>query len=173
MDVVVLPLVWSHTTVSEALDLLQQHKRSGVVCHGTDDRYQLIYAGDLLRARARAASTIALVGERHPVLLVDEQRARPFGVDAIRPRRTPLQYEHLFDASKVQYGLVGEAADVVLIVTRHEGQTQTLTSTGGYECNGSPTHYFPEPRVTVGQVCPQYPLCSTVDGSKPTIRPAL
>lgn len=172
MDVVFLPLVWPATSVKDALDLLREYKRAGLVCQMQNDLYQLMYAGDLLRARAHAATTIADVHQRRPVLLVDEVRARPFGVDIVRPRRTSLQFEKLFDFSNVQYGLVGEASDMCLIVTRHEGQTEALRLTGGYECNGTPTHYFPEPRVTVGQVCPEFPLCSRPDGSTPTIRPA-
>lgn len=172
MDVVVLPMVWPDTKVNVALEMLQAHRRAGVVRQDLNDTYRLLFAGDLLRARAAGVSVAGEVEGGRPIFLVDSSTATAFNADLIRPRRTWAAYEQMLDALDAHYGLVGETGNEAMIVTRHEDETVALSTTGGFECTGRPTHYFPEPRVSVGEVCPLFPECSRSDGTTPTIRPA-
>lgn len=171
MDVVMLPLVSPQTPVPSALDLLRRRERSGLVVE-SDNEYTLLYAGDLLRARARQIATVGEVPKARPVPLLDADQARKFDLDLVRPRRTWQSYERVLDSLGALYGLVGDSQDMAMIVTRHEGLTYMLKTTGGYECSGKPTHYFPEPRVSNGDDCPLYPECSAPGGGVPKIRPA-
>ena len=172
MYVIAIPLVVSDTRVTDAIELLRRRQRSGLVVDRANDHYHLLHAGDLLRARANKTVVVADVPGGHPVHLLDIGSAQKFGLDLIRPNRTPVEYERMFKAQKVtDYALVGDSGDTAVIVTRHEPQGDSLMMAGGYECSGTPTHYFPEPRVSVGEECPQYPECSDPSGT-PKIRPA-
>jgi hypothetical protein len=168
-----IPLVWPQEQVSSALDLLHHRERSGLVVHSSADTYQLLHAGDLLRARDVDISVVGSVTGGYEVFVVEPPIAQSFGVDLVRPGRTPGQYEDMLDKHTTQYALVGETYDTAMIVTRHESQAEALKISGGYECSGSPTHYFPQPRVSLGDRCPEYPLCSSPDGVVPTIRPVV
>jgi hypothetical protein len=172
MDVVMIPLVRPQEQVSSALDLLYRRERSGLLVQSPSDTYRLFHAGDLLRGRAADISVVERVTGGYEVLVVELSVAQSFGVDLIRPFRTPRQCEGMLDRYRARYALVGEAYDTAMIMTRHEGQAAALTMTGGYECSGLPTHRFPEPRVSVGDRCPENPHSSGPDGGVPTIRPA-
>jgi hypothetical protein len=172
MDVTMLPMVWPGTAVREALDRLDEARRAGVVVQNFDDSYVLFYTGQLLRARDQMVATVGQVPGGHPVLLLDVGKAQQFSIDLVRPNRTADAYEKLLEANGVDYALAGESSDMAMVVTKHEGQTLALNSTGGYKCTGTPTHYFPEPRVDAGDPCPMYPECSTPDRSRPIVRPA-
>ena len=171
MDVVMLPLVWPHSDITWALQQMRKHERGGVVMNDASDNYTLFYAGNLLRARAKHAVKMQQVEGGHPVVLPSDDHVQTFKLDLIRPNRTWQAYEQMLVNVKSSYALTGQSADAVMIVTQHEGQTATLM-TGGYECNGTPTHYFPEPRVWLGEDCPQFPECVGPGGTTPTIRAA-
>jgi CBS domain-containing protein len=171
MDVVTVPLVSPASTVEQALAAMNGARRAGVVVEEAPDRYRLLFAGDLLRARASNVPVVGAIGGGEAVVLVDPLLAQSFQIDLVRPSRSPLAYEQMLDARGSSFGLVGEGPADVMLVTRHEGLGEMLTLTGGYECTGSPRHYFPQPYVTAGQQCPLYPACA-VDGAPPsTIRP--
>jgi hypothetical protein len=172
MDVTMLPLVWPGTAVQEALDRLNHAGRAGVVVQNFNDSYRLFYTGDLLRAREQMIATVGQVPGGEPVLLLDGGKAQQFGVDLVRPSRSADAYEKLLASQGVDYALAGESFDTAMVVTLHEEQTATLNATGGYKCTGTPTHYFPAPRVNAGDHCPMYPECSMRDGSRPIVRPA-
>jgi hypothetical protein len=172
MDVIVLPLVWPNTPVAGALEMLHTYKRAGVVRQGWDDTYRLLYAGDLLRAREDGIAEVGQIDAGESVMIVEMPAVTTFSIDIVRPRRTEPQYEQMLDAHGMTYGLVGETSREVMIVTRHEDETETLSGTGGYECTGTPKHFFPRPRVQVNTNCPRYPACSRADGTIPKIRPA-
>jgi hypothetical protein len=174
MDSLVLQLVRPSTSVVDALELLKASRRGGLVRQNPYpyDSYDLIYAGALLRARAKGVRLISGVTEAETIMFVDMPTVRSFDLDAVKPFQTADSYEKLLDHHRVSFGIVGETTADVMIVTRHEWQTAALSVTGGFQCNGTPTHYFPMPSVALGQRCPEYPLCSRPDGLVPTIEPA-
>ena len=172
MDVVTLPLVYSQAPVSHALELLQQHRRAGVVRYTENDIYDLLFAGNLLRARAAKKKTVGDVEGGRRILIADAAIAMEFNVDAVRPHRTYQQVEEMLDVHGAQYALIGAASTEVMLITRHEGLKEMLSMTGGFECDGTPTHYFPEPDVALGQKCPRIPECSRADGKPPKIQVA-
>ncbi|MEO8076574.1 MAG: hypothetical protein ABI818_09620 [Acidobacteriota bacterium] len=172
MDVVTLPLVYSQAPVAQALELLRQYQRAGVVRYADNDTYELLFAGNLLRARAAGKTTVGEVEGGRRILIADAPIAREFHIDAVRPHRTYQQVEQMLDARGAQYALIAAANAEVMIITRHEGLKEMLSATGGFECDGTPTHYFPEPDVALGQKCPLIPECSRPDGNPPTIQVA-
>ena len=171
MDTVMLPRVGAASEVEWALEQLRIRHRAGLVRRNMDDTYTLFFLSDLARARADRRSMMEQVQRGYPVLLLDElDVATATTLDLVRPIRTGHEWEKVLARSGLSYALVGESEDMVMIVTEHEWQTEML-STGGYECTGTPTHYFPEPRVKVGDLCPRIPECSGPWGSHPTIKP--
>src|SRR6266545_5886271 len=105
MDVTMLPMVWPGTSVGEALDLLNQRGRAGVVMQNVDDTYRLLHAGDLLRARAKQVGTIGQINAGRPVLLLDDTKAKQFNLDLVRPVRTADAYEKMLAAHDMDYAL--------------------------------------------------------------------
>jgi len=172
MDVVILPLVWQTTPVGDALEMLKDSKRAGVVRENPDGTYRLLFAGDLLRARAAGKTLVEHVQGGRDVLLTDASMAASANVDLVRPHRTWQPWEQLLDARAVEYGLIGANSEHVMLVTRHEGLKDMLSATGGFECTGTPTHFFPEPEVKVNTNCPLFPACQRADGTTPQIQPA-
>ena len=131
------------------------------------DRYRLLYAGDLLQARAAKVPTVGEVRGGHAVLVLDDKIAASDGLDLVFPMRTGQLYENMLVRRGVDYCLTGAAEDTVTIVTLHEDQGYALMGPA-YQCNGQrKTHYFPEPRVSPGQRCPKIPSC----GRTSTIEP--
>jgi hypothetical protein len=172
MDVVMIPLVWPGEGVESALDVLRRRERAGLVVNNDPVHgYRLLHAGDMLRARQAGVPVVGEVTGGYPVLVVEPTLAESFHLDLVRPTLTWSQYEEVLDKHGTQFALVGESDDTAMVVTRHEEQTETLRGTGGYQCNGVSPHYFPEPRVSLGDRCPEYPLCSSPDG-EPVIRQA-
>jgi hypothetical protein len=169
MDVVTLPLVRSETEVGVALGLLRRRERAGLVVVGSlsPDHRGLLYAGDLLRAQAEQVERVGSVATR-PVLVIDAALSESYRLDLVHPIQTGDLYETMLLQRGFDYALVGEADDTATIVTLHEEQTRTLRGTGGYRCGGQPTHYFPEPRVRLGQICPFSPH-NAGPGSPPPI----
>jgi hypothetical protein len=168
MDVVVLPLVWQQFEVGPLLELLRRRDRSGLVVHHQLDgpeRYRLLYAGALMEARRDQVPTVGQVPGGHAVQVVDDDIARSFGLDLVRPHRTWQQYEAMLDRHSVTYALVGETADAAMVVTRHERETELLSSGARYRCNGPNWHGFPEPRVSIGDACPRQPECGRPDST--------
>jgi hypothetical protein len=171
MDTVALPLLGSHSSVASAIAQLGRQGRSGLIVE-QGDNYRVLHAGDLLRARRDGIEKLSEVGEGEPVMLLAPSHIASFGLDPIRPLRSQAQYQEFLTQSKRNYGLVGATRDVAMIVTVSELYAQTLTLTGGFQCDGSPTHYFPLPNVVLGQYCPKYPECSCPSGRRPTIEAA-
>jgi len=162
MDVVSLPVVMEDATVTSALELLRHHDRSGLIVDRGAADFLLHYAGDLLRARDAGIEHVAGVDGGHPVLLTEQ------GPSLVRNLvGTPQgeRLESLMDSQGREYAVVAGSlgdGEMVEVVTRHERQTQTLMAGGGYQCSRTPPHYFPEPRVKLGQACP---LCPRAGGA--------
>jgi hypothetical protein len=154
MDAISLPLVHNSDTVHLALARMKAYARGGVVVED-GDFYRLVHAGELLAARAACVEILASVKEGEPVRLVSSLDAQVHGMDLVRPLRTQPQYQSMFGSIPDQYALVAADRDVAMIVTSSEKKTYELESPGGYECGGTPRHYFPRPRVQVGQSCPK------------------
>lgn len=74
--------------------------------------------------------------------VVDDAIARSFGLDLVRPGHTWAQDETILDRRGVQYALVAETSDAAMVVTRHEGLTETLRA-AFYQCDGPNWHGFP------------------------------
>lgn len=173
MGIVMLPLVFPGTPVQVAIDYLRARGCGGVVLSKPDGTCALLYAGDLLRARSKGITVVEQVTGARPVIVLDNQKGVQLQVDLVRPFRTQQSYEAMFSDRGVDYALVGESSDTVMLVTAHEFQEGALRS-GGFECTGvapGPTHYFPEPRVYIGDQCPQHPECSGPGGGVSTVRP--
>jgi hypothetical protein len=138
-----------------------------VVRHYFDgpERYRLLYVGDLMIARRDDVPTVGQVPGGHTIQVVDDAIARSFGLDLVRPHRTWQQYEIMLDRHGVEYALVGETSDAAMVVTKHEGQTDVLSSGARYRCNGPNWHGFPEPRVSIGDPCPRQPECGRPDST--------
>lgn len=168
MDTVMLPLVWPVSEVEWALEQLRKRQRGGLVRHNIDDTYTLFSLGDLARARAHDRRMMEQVQGGHPVHLLDAADAAT--LDLVRPLKTGRGWEQILDKFGLMYALAGESQDTVMIVTRHETETAKLSS-GGYKCTGTPTHYFPDPRVSPGDLCPMIPECSGPGGMQSTIQP--
>ena len=168
MDVVVVPLVWQEAEVGPLMELLGRRGRSGLVVHhylpDGSERYRLVYAGSLMEARRAEVPTVGEVPGGHDVLVVDGGIARSFDLDLVRPGLTWERYENLLDRHGVQYALVGETSDDVMVVTRHEDLTTTLRA-AFYQCDGPNWHGFPEPRVSIGDPCPRRPECGRPDST--------
>jgi hypothetical protein len=168
MDVVVVPLVWQEAEVGPLMELLDRRERSGLVVHhyfpDGSERYRLVYAGSLMEARRAQVPTVGEVPGGHDVQVVDDGLARSWGLDLVRPGLTWERYETMLDHHGVQYALVGETSDDVMVVTRHEDLTETLRA-AFYQCNGPNWHGFPEPRVSIGDPCPRRPECGRPDST--------
>ncbi len=147
--------------IVDAVTLLKERRRSGLVVEKDEEHYRLHYIGALLKARDDGKpATVGQLKGGHDLLIPDQKTTTRFGLDLIRPLRTGTAYEAALDDSRREYALVGEVGDTVAVVTRHELLTEMLVdSTGGYRCTGSPTHYFPEPGVHVNDRCPQRGEC--------------
>lgn len=168
MDAIIVPLVTQQAEVEPSMQLLQRRERSGLVVHHdleSPDRYRLLYAGDLMTARRDGVPTVGQVPGGHPVQVVDAVLAGSFGLDLVRPHRTWQQYELMLARHGVDYALVGEVGDAAMVVTMHEGQTQTLSTSAFYRCDGPNWHGFPEPRVSIGDPCPRRPECGRPDST--------
>lgn len=164
MDIVNLPLIESNTDVSSAINRLRVEARSGLVVHEADDSHHLLYAGDLLRARVKGIHAVGQIVGTRPVVLIDRNWANKHDLDLdLDVDRFDLaqfsMFQSLHGMAKVNYALAARSREDLTIVTMGEWQLPMLTMTGGYRCNGTPTHYFPEPRVVIGAPCPLYPGC--------------
>jgi hypothetical protein len=168
MDTLTLPLLNANAPVSPtaALGLLRAHGRGALILEGQSD-YSLLDLASLRRAEVSGIATLGEIAGRS-VLLLENAHAVSFGVDLIRPTATPNKYDEFFQQTLSDFAISGLTLDTAFVVSRHERDAAALLVTGGYQCNGSPRHYFPMPRVVVGQVCPNWPECDA-NGQKPTI----
>jgi hypothetical protein len=172
MDVVVLPLVNYSETVATALKQMRKAERSGIVRQNENDTQTLFYAGDLLRASAKKIAKLVDVPDGERVVMLDVGRARKFHLDIVRPHRTWKAYETWLAKEQAHYALLAGTSNTAMIVTSSENETEDLSMSGGYKCTGTPRHYFPRPRVRVGQPCPKRPECKVPGGGVSTIQPA-
>jgi len=155
-----LPFLNSPLSPNAALDLLRTTGRGALILKDQED-YKLLDAASLGKAQASGVVGINQI-EGRPVLLLDNSYAASFGVDLVRPRETVTKYTDMFKAVQKDFAIAGLTHDVAFVVTSSEEYTIDL-GTGGYRCNGSPRHYFPWPKVAIGNDCPDSPDCD-VDG---------
>jgi hypothetical protein len=174
MDTIDLPLYRSdfNKSLAEVLSHLKERQRGGLVLK-TEDQYQLFYLGDLLECQATGATQLSAVQGGKPIQLLHNNDALTYQVDLIRPQQSAVGYTQLLKAYGRDYALAGETDDVALLITRSEQFGYALRVTGGYQCNGTPTHFFPYPRVVAGQTCPKYPECQLPDNSVTKIVPLI
>ncbi len=76
-------------------------------------------------------------------------------LDLIQPIRTKGEYQNYLDSHNHEYAIFGVTRDSAMIVTNSEKRRDYLMISGGYHCTGQTTHYFPPPRVEIGERCPK------------------
>jgi CBS domain-containing protein len=171
MDSVGVPLCPEDESVDDALGELRAKNRSGIVVQSAGG-YRLLHVGNLLYARARGLGTLADIDGGQPVILLQAHHIKEFQLDIINPGNTWQQYETFLRGVAHRYTLLNTTGNTAMLVTASEKDALTLTLTGGYQCDGTPTHYFPEPRVIDGEDCPKWPECMGPGGRKSKIHPA-
>jgi hypothetical protein len=157
MDAVTLPLVEPGVTIANAVKLLKERQRSGLVVEKSKEHYRLHYIGGLLEARDEGKpATVGGLKGGYDLLIPDQKITTRFGLDLIRPFRTGDAYVAALTEGGRDYALIAKVRDTVAVVTRKEDFGRMLSDTaGGYRCTGPDTHYFPEPGVHVGKACPK------------------
>jgi hypothetical protein len=182
MDAVPLPvyLQSDRTPISQALAQLRQLSRGAIVLQD-GSRLQLLFAGDLLRARAQGTINVQSVRVDRELTVIADEAAQERSLDLRNPFNSQEQYATYFNVLNTDYAVpasqtrglgrsLGPGPGMAVVITRSETLGAALRMAGGYECDGEPRHYFPEPSVSVGERCPEYPLCSRSDGKIPTVR---
>lgn len=155
MDIVALPLLTEATAVNLAVAVLKQCQRTGIVVDvGGHGPFKLFHAGEILAARATHLGRIADLSGGDVIELVSGQDAKSHRLDLVQPMATQSQYEAYFRGIVPDFAVVGAGNGIALLVTRSEQFAEILQGPGGYQCTGNPQHYFPLPRVTLGQRCP-------------------
>jgi hypothetical protein len=161
--------------IDDALGELRRKERGGVLIQD-GNRYRLLFAGDLLRARRAGVLNVQDVSGGEPVMVTTEEHAISHGLDLHEPHRTRRQFENILDYYNHSYTLpmpsqpsTTGTTTITKVVTRSEDLGQMLRMTGGYECTGEPKHFFPRPYVRAGDNCPRRPECSRADGSTPKV----
>lgn len=174
MDVISLPLLSNQDSLHLALARLKSYERAGVVVREDSDHFRLLHAGKLLTARADGYQLLSQVAGGEEVYVMTSVDVSNYSVDLVQPLATPGQYQSMFNAPAFafDFALVGVDQDIAMIVTRSETKKEALQGSGGYECNGTPKHFFPEPRVTARQNCPLCIPGSLPGGGTPIISPA-
>ncbi len=172
MEPIKLPFFSSITRIDDALDQMRAKRRSGLVVEGLSAP-KLLYAGDLLYARKEGAVTLGDIQRGEPLILLLNKRIVEFPVGSVEPKGKKKQYERHLKSPEQRYALVGTSGESAMVVAASESYALAVTLTGGYECDGNPTHYFPLPRVIAGQTCPLWPACSRPDGTKSKVRPVM
>ena len=165
MDSIDVPLCAAGQTIDGALDELRAKNRSGVVVESAGG-YRLLHAGNLLHARDRGLGTLGDVDGGQPVILLQAQHVREFRLDTTSPKNTWQEYQTFLRGASHRYTLLSATGSTAMLVTALEKDVLALTLTGGYQCDGTPTHYFPEPRVNDGEDCPKWPECAGPGGRK-------
>lgn len=171
MDSVEIPLCSAGETIDGALGELRAKNRSGVVVQSAGG-YRLLHAGDLLYARDKGLATLGDVDDGQPVILLQEEHVKEFRLNTTNPKSTWHEYEAFLRDVAHRYTLLSTTGNTAMIVTASELDTLALTLTGGYQCDGTPTHYFPQPRVSDGEDCPKWPECTGPGGGKSKVHPA-
>jgi hypothetical protein len=170
MDIVSLPLLSLKTTIPEALDAVKRSQRSGLVVRDAQ-AVRLLHTGDLLYARAAGTKTLGDIHDLRIAIQATPLHVERFKLDLDEPTNTRPEFEAFLSTNHYRYAFLDSNQGHARIVTLSELDALALTLTGGYQCDGSPTHYFPLPRVIVGQDCPLWPRCSRTDGSRPKVEP--
>jgi hypothetical protein len=171
MDSVDIPFFSGGESIATALKQMRAKNRSGVVVEG-EGGYQLLHAGDLLYARDKGLAALGEVGGGHPVILLQKEHVKEFELNSVNPKSTWEEYETLLQNVGHRYTLLSATGNTATLVTASELDALSLTLTGGYQCDGTPTHYFPQPRVSDGEDCPKWPECNCPGGRKPKVHPA-
>ena len=181
MDSIDVPIYQQsdRTSIDHALKELRRMKRGGLLIRNRDE-YRLLFAGDLLRARRDGMVTVQDIPAGYPVMVATDEHVHIHGLNLLEPQRTGQGYEAMLDQHKVRFGVLMRDAPLGLssggvtatrrVVTRFETLVATLSMTGGYECDGVPKHYFPEPYASAGEECPLRGECRRNDGSTPRVR---
>jgi hypothetical protein len=180
MDSIDVPIYLQsdRTRIDDALQELRRRKRGGLLVRGKDE-CRLLFAGDLLRARRDGISAVQRISGGQPVMVVTEEHARSHGVDLRDLQRRPREFETMMEHHQRSYAISDPRAPssvshaVPMLVTRSEELGRFLRMTGGYECNGDPKHFFPQPYASAGDDCPLYPECSRPDGSIPKVKASI
>src|ERR1019366_2038315 len=110
------------------------------------------FAGDLLRARRAGLGNVQDISGGEPVMVTTEEHAVSHGLDLLDPRRTLRQFETLLDRFNMGYALPMPSQPsstvrtaVPKVVARSKNLRRCLLTTGGYECDGEPKNFFPQP----------------------------
>jgi CBS domain-containing protein len=162
MEAIDLPLIPSSTSVADALDVLEQKKRAGLIVENGNE-YTLLYWRHLLQADHDQIRLVSGINDGIPVHLLTHQDAITHSIDLVRPLKSIAQYGGFFShpsRESLDFALAGATQDVAIVVTRSEAYKDLLaSSTGGFKCTGRPVHFFPDPTVKNGDRCPKYPPC--------------
>lgn len=172
MDVISLPLLSNQDSLHLALARLKSHERAGVVVHENYHQFRLLHAGELLAAREAGQQFLFEVAGGESVDVMTLTDAMNHELDLVQPLQTPVSYQNMFSTIASQFALVGADHDMAMIVTRSESDVEALHSPGGYECNGTPKHYFPRPKVKAGDSCPRCLPGILPGGGTPVISPS-
>ena len=154
MDAVWLPALTSVHSLKDAVAVMHDSKRSGVLVESAGS-CKLVYIGSVLEAIDRGATMMAELREGDAVHTARADDATRYGVDLIHPLHTRFEYEMLLDTERAPYSVVAQAYNHALIVTRHERFERMLNAGSTYYCDGPQRHYFPSPDVQVGEDCPK------------------
>ena len=167
MDTLTLPLLSVNASVSPsaAFGLLRARQRGGLILQGQND-CRLLDAASLMQAKANGIAELGQI-TAPSVLLLKNAHAISHRVDLVCPTATANEYHALFDKVQSNFAIAGLTSDTAFVVTHFKGDAAALIG-GVFQCNGSPRHTFPMPRVVVGQVCPNWPECD-VNGQKSII----
>lgn len=163
MDLIDLPLIPMTATLRAAVSAMKTRSRAGVVAreeHLDEERAWLFTAADVFRGLAGHKTALADLQRKRWVLVLEDHAASSEGLDVVAPQNTWSRYERFLDRVGASYTLlrrpgIPRAADMVAIVTRHEGLAKELS--GGPKdcyCLGTLAHSFPPPSVSSGDACP-------------------
>jgi hypothetical protein len=170
VDSVDVPLCSAGDAIDGALAVLRAKNRSGVVVQSASG-YRLLHVGDILYARDRGLATLGDVDGGQPVIQLEAQHVKEFRLNTTSPKSTWQEYETFLRGVAHRYTLLSTTGSTAMLVTASELDTLALTLTGGYQCDGTPTHYFPQPRVSNGEDCPKWPECTGPGGRKSKVHP--
>lgn len=166
-DVVNLPLVEHTATVAAALKRMGR-ARAGIVVKWPDDAHSLVLAGALLRARDAGVELVSGVPGVHLVTPHrSNTRARQIAdqiglmevFDKTKDQIARSVYTQLFRKIGYDYAIAGSSNRMARVITGSPRVAAMLNMSGGYQCTGTPRHYFPDPFVEVDDPCPEVPLC--------------
>lgn len=154
MDALSLPILTSTDTPETAIRVMAEMKRSAVVVDAGGS-YRLMYGGDVARARRDLVGSLDLMEvQGPPVHAITSQEHDAFKIDVLRPTSTAHNFELLLQNVGSEYGILSTTREEAIVITAHETLVDVLVMPGTFECDGPVVHFFPRPKVVVGQRCP-------------------